>query len=205
MISIGLAGGIGSGKSTVGRLMVDLGAVHIDGDKVGHEIYLPGTPGWRYIVSAFGEGILNSSREVDRKKLSATVFSDKRELERLNAIVHPLIRERVQQLVHEAHKGGANVVVVEGAVLLEAGWASIFDEVWIVTAPETLVVDRVRTSKGAPEQETMARISSQMSNEERRRFSPIVIENNGTLDELRSKVASEWHALNQRHPDTFSS
>lgn len=205
MVSIGLAGGIGSGKSTVGRLLVELGAIHIDGDKVGHEIYLRGTPGWQQVVSAFGDNILDSSMEVDRKKLSAIVFSDKKELNKLNAIVHPLIMNKIRQLVTKAGHEGAEVVIVEGAVLLEAGWANIFDEVWIVTAPEALVVERVRASKGAPVEETTARIHSQMSNEERKRFSLVVIENKGTIEELRAKVASEWLGLKRRHPAAFSS
>ncbi|MDO8472528.1 MAG: dephospho-CoA kinase [Dehalococcoidia bacterium] len=201
MVLIGLTGGIGSGKSTVGQILVELGTIYIDADKIGHEVYLPGTPGWNMVISAFGENILGPDREVDRKKLAAMVFSDKQRLDKLNKIVHPLIREQIETMARHAEENGAVVVVVEGAVLLEAGWSDLFDEVWMVAASEGDVVQRVKVSKGATEEETTARIRSQMSNEERKRHALVVIENSGTLAELTEKVKSEWLALNQRHRD----
>lgn len=195
MVIIGLTGGIGSGKSTVGKFLAELGAAHLDGDKLGHEVYLRGTPGWRSLVERFGTSILDAGGEVDRKKLGQIVFADPDALARLNAIVHPLIRSLALQRLEEYRRKGVPVAVLEAALLIEAGWTDLVDEVWVVTAPEEAVVQRVKKSKGAEEQETRARIRAQLSTGDRKRYGQVIIENNGGLDELRVKVRQAWSQM----------
>lgn len=199
MITIGLSGGIGSGKSTVAGMLAELGAAHIDADKVGHEVYHRGTRGWRALVAEFGDGILDANKDIDRKKLGAGVFRDPSKLAKLNTIVHPLIMERVGEIMEDCGRKGVKVVAVEGAVLLEAGWKEYFDEVWAVVASEADVVQRVKEGRGAREEDVKARIKAQMSNEERKRHADVVIVNTGNIEELRAKVRREWENLLKRH------
>jgi len=199
MVIIGLTGGIGSGKSTVARFLAELGAVHLDGDKLGHEVYRHGSPAWQALVTEFGAGILDAGGEIDRKKLGQIVFADPKSLKRLNGIVHPLIRDLALQRLEDCRRRGVAVVVLEAAVLIEAGWTDLVDEVWVVTAAEDAVVRRVKESKGANESDTRARIGAQMSTEERKRHGLVVIENNSGLDELRAKVKEAWSQVLARH------
>src|SRR3990170_927024 len=148
MIVIGLTGGIGSGKSTVASLLSELGAVHLDGDKLGHEAYRRGTPCWEKVVAEFGKGILDADGEVDRKKLASVVFGDSARLAKLNLLVQPCIRERVEELIEGRRVQGAQVVVVEAALLIEANWLDMVDEVWVVASTENNVVHRLKANKG---------------------------------------------------------
>lgn len=195
MIVIGLTGGIGSGKSTVAGYLAELGAVVMDADKMGHEVYLPGTPGHRDVVNAFGHDILDSSGMVDRKKLGRLVFSDSGALVRLNAIVHPRILHLVRNRIKELQSKEVPAVVVEAALLIEAGWAKSMDEVWLTVAPEKTVIQRLMGDRSASEDEIMARIIAQLSNDERKLHADIVIENNGSMDELRNLVGQLWYEL----------
>ena len=194
MRRIGLTGGIGSGKSTVARLLEELGAEVIDADRVGHEIYLPGTPGWSRVVEAFGREIVAADGSIDRKKLGAIVFASPEALRRLNGIVHPLIAEEVRARAERAKADGrARAVVVEAAVLLEAGWDALVDEVWVVVATPDLAAERVVRDRGLAADEVRRRIRSQISDEERTAAADCVIRNTGSLEELRAAVAKAWH------------
>ena len=146
---IGLTGGIGSGKSAVARLLGERGAAVIHADTTAHQVYRPGTDGWRAIVAAFGREILHCDGSISRQKLAGIVFSDESARARLNAIVHPQVRRLLSDQVARARRQGARVVVVEVPLLVEAirsapSWTRMFDEVWVVTAPEAQVIDRVR-------------------------------------------------------------
>jgi len=192
---IGLTGGIGSGKSTVAAMLADLGADIIDTDKVGHDVYRPGSPGFAQVVEAFGPDVVAADGTIDRRALAARVFSDPEALARLNAIVHPLIgfavRDWLTRVQAEPRK---TPIVVEAPVLMEAGWR-FFDEVWVVlVAPETAIA-RVTTSRDITADEVRRRIDAQLSNAERRRRADRVIENDGTLDGLREQVRAAWDAV----------
>ena len=193
MKTVGLTGGIGSGKSTVARVLADLGADVIDADRVGHSVYAAGTEGWKRVVVAFGSEIVAADGSIDRKRLGSRVFGNPGELARLNAIVHPLISSVIQREIQTRRAGGANVpVVVEAAVLLEAGWQTLVDEVWLVVADRKAVVTRVHAQRQLEPAAIEARIASQLSDDERRRYAHVVIENNGTVDELRRRVEELW-------------
>jgi len=192
---IGLIGGIGSGKSTVSQLLHELGAVVLDADKVGHEAYRPNTETWLEVVAAFGRQILAPNGEIDRKKLGEIVFSGPESLTRLNQIVHPRMYEMMKAQIDEFRQKGVGVVVLEAAILLEAGWTPLVDEVWVAIAPEREVVKRTVERTGLPEEQVLARIHSQMSSDERTKHADVVINNDGSLDELRAKVEELWHKL----------
>ena len=192
-ITIGLTGGIGSGKSTAAKILAELGAPAIDADKVGHEIYQPDAPAYRELVDAFGEGILAPDRTIDRRKLGPIVFADPAALKRLNAIVHPKMFARMGEMVAAMRRGGeTRPIIIEAAILIEANWQPLFDEIWLVTAARERVIERVERDRGLKPEQTEARIRAQLSDEERRKYATSVIRNDGTLEELRAAVTRLW-------------
>ena len=192
---IGLTGGIGSGKSTVSRFLGEMGAVVLDADKVGHQAYQPGTETWKELVAAFGEDIVAPDSTIDRRKLGAIVFADPEALARLNRIMHPRMFDMMKARIEEYRGQGTEVVVLEAAILLEANWTPLVDEVWVTVASESTVVQRTRERTGLPEEQIKARIRSQLSNEERSQQAKVVITNDGDLAELRVKVEELWQEL----------
>ena len=192
MFVLGLTGGIGTGKSQVGDILSGLGASVINADTLGHKVYEPDTDGWTEVVNAFGKDILTPTREVDRKKLGGVVFSDPRALERLNAIMHPRIYGLIEDEIGRLEKSGQEVAVVEAALLIEAGWTPLVDEIWVTTSAEEIVVDRLQKRNGLTEEAARARISSQMPQEERKRHAVEVIDNSASLSELKNRVQQLW-------------
>lgn len=196
MLVIGLVGGIGSGKSVASAMLAELGAEVINADLVGHEVYEPGKPGLDAIVAAFGTDVVGEDGRIDRKKLGPIVFADGAKLERLNAIVHPLIRAELERRIARAREDGrVRAVVVEAAILLEAGWRSLVDQVWVVAARREDVVERLAAQRGMAAAETDARMAKQMTDAERRSAADVVIENVGSLDDLRTRLAGLWQAV----------
>ena len=197
MIVIGLTGGIGTGKTEVAKVLGELGVEVISADEVAHETYRRGTQGWREVVAEFGGGVLGPDGEVDRRKLGEVVFRDERALERLNAIVHPKVRAAIEARLREQRDHGTKAVVVEAALLIEAKrqdarWTTLVDEVWVTDAPETKVVERVRARDSVDTDGVRARVLAQMPRAERVAEADVVIENSGTLEELRTKLRGIW-------------
>lgn len=193
MKTIGLTGGIGSGKSTVAAMLEKFGAVVIHADTVGHEVYRPHTEGWQRVVTAFGPEVLAPDQSVDRKKLGAVVFADPDARARLNAIVHPLIAAEIGRRIAAYRQAGTiQAVVVEAAVLIEANWLTLVDEVWLVTADRGAVVERLASQRNLPPDEVDRRIGAQLSDRERRPHATVVIRNTGSMAELREQVRALW-------------
>ncbi|MBM3941433.1 MAG: dephospho-CoA kinase [SAR202 cluster bacterium] len=192
MLVIGLTGGIGTGKSQVAQLLGRLGAVVISADQVGHEAYRPNSKIWREVVAAFGKDILQPSGEIDRKKLGAVVFSDPKRLEQLNRIMHPRMAQMVADRIQALREKGAAVVVVEAALLFEAGWNSLVDEVWVTDSPEGVIVSRLQSRNGLSEAEARKRIASQMNREEKIAQADVVVDNSRNLDALERTVQELW-------------
>jgi dephospho-CoA kinase len=192
--TIGLTGGIGSGKSEVARLLGELGAEVISADLVGHEVYTPHTEGWQAIIEAFGKDILNEQEEVDRRKLGGIVFSDPDKLTLLNSIMWPRIWEKIEERLTDMRQKGAEVAIVEAAILIEGGWASHVDEVWTTESNEGDVVERVKIRNNATEEQTKARIAAQMSNQERAEYAHVIIRNDSSLNDLSQKVSDLWQS-----------
>jgi dephospho-CoA kinase len=192
---IGLTGGIGSGKSTVAAMLAELGADVLDSDKVGHDVYRPGTDGFRQVAEAFGRDVVAADGTIDRRQLGSRVFADPEALRRLNAIVHPLIGLAVRDWVQRAQaEPRTSPIVIEAAVLMEAGW-QFFDEVWVVVVEPETAIARVTASRGMSADEVRRRLAVQMSNEERIRRATRVIHNDGTLVDLRARVEEAWRAI----------
>ncbi len=201
---IGLTGGIGTGKSTVSRFLKELGAVIIDTDKVGHELFKPDTDAWREVLAAFGRQILTPQGEVDRNKLGEIVFANPEARAQLNRIMHPRIRNWVKAEIKEYRRQGVKLLVLEVPLLVEvplsmrAGQPSLsdeVDEVWVTVAPETTVLKRLKERSGISEEQTLARIRSQLSSEERARRADVIIDTDCSLDELRTRVRELWRKL----------
>ena len=192
MLTIGLTGGIGTGKSVVADLLQQQGASIIDADRLGHEAYTPNSEAWRQVVAAFGEDILTAEREIDRRKLGAIVFGDPAELQRLNGIMHPLMAQMVERRKDQLASQGVEVAVVEAAVLFEAGWETLVDEVWTTESPVDVVVERLQQRNGLSEEEARKRINSQMSNAERIERSDVVVENASDLATLERDIKTLW-------------
>ncbi len=200
MLTIGLTGGIGSGKSTVSKLLAELGAPIIDADKVGHAIYATDGPAYPDMIAAFGEGILAPDRTIDRKKLGPIVFADPAALKRLNSIVHPKMFARMREMVDAMRRGGEHKpIVIEAAILIEANWQPLFNEIWLVVASRERVIERVERDRGLKPEQTEARIRAQLSDDDRRKYATTVVTNNGTIEELRTKVGDLWQGAQSRN------
>ncbi len=198
MKTIGLTGGIGSGKSTVSQILAGLGAWVIDADKVGHEIYLPGKAAWQQVTAAFGRDILAADQTIDRKKLGAIVFGSEEARKKLNAIVHPLMFKEIERRIKEKRAEGViQPIVVEAAVLIEANWLPLVDEVWVVVAGRSAVIERVAAQRGLSAHDTEARIVSQLADTERLKHASVVIPNDGALEDLQKRVSEAWSQLQQ--------
>ncbi len=198
MYVVGLTGGIASGKSTVAQLFRERGVPVIDADVLGHRSYEPGTETYRKVIDAFGEEIVAPDGTIDRRVLGSKVFGKPDELRRLTDIVWPAIRRLASEELAELEVAGNELAVLEAAVLLEAGWEDLVDEIWVVVVDPSIAVSRLRSRNGLDEEAAWARIRSQLSNEERIRRADVVIENNGTLAELRQRFQEAWEALRNR-------
>lgn len=196
MLRVGLTGGIGSGKSTVSALLVSYGAVLIDADRIAREVVEPGTDGLAAVVAEFGEDILAADGTLDRPELGRIVFADESRLKALNAIVHPLVRDRSAEL--EAAVGPDSVVVQDVPLLAENRLAPLYDLVVVVdTAPETQL-DRLVRQRGMPEDDARARMAAQATRDERLAVADLVIDNDGPLEALAPQVKKVWEELRRR-------
>ena len=195
---IGLTGGIAAGKSTVSEALREHGAVIIDADRVGHEAYRPGTDTWQALVDHFGDQIVAESGEIDRRKLGAIVFADPAERNALQGIVWPRMKEMMRARIEELRAEGAEVVVIEAAVLIEAGWTDIVDEVWVVEVPEEVALQRLMARNALSEEDARARIRAQLTNEARAAHASVIIPNRGTVAEAKAQVQTAWNALMER-------
>ena len=193
---IGLTGGIASGKSLVNEILRDeYDATIISGDELGHQAYLPDTDAWKDILARWGEDLMNpESREIDRRKLGGIVFADPEELKALNEIMWPRIRTLAENRINELREGGAKIAVLEAAIMIEAGWTDLCDEVWVTQATEEDAISRLQARNSLTEEQAMQRIRSQLSNDEREDYADVLLKNTGTIEELRVRVGELWHA-----------
>jgi dephospho-CoA kinase len=189
VLRIGLTGGIGSGKSTVARLLAARGAVIVDADQIAREVVEPGTPGLAAVVDAFGEKVLTDDGALNRPALAAVVFADAQARARLDAIVHPLVRARAAEVAGAAPDGA--VVVHDVPLLVETGQAATYDLVLVVEAAPELRVARL-VERGLTEDDARARIAAQATDEQRRAVADVVLDNSGTPEELETQVDRFW-------------
>lgn len=181
---IGLTGGIASGKTAVSRRLAELGAAVLDADAFAREAVKRGSPGLEEIVRAFGGGMLDKEGCLDRRRLGAVVFSDEAARLRLNGILHPIIRAEMIKAAEAAERDGFRVIVFDVPLLIECGWQEMADEVWLVIAQEGERVRRIMARDGLSEAAARQRIASQMSDEEKRPFADVIIDNSGDIQRL---------------------
>jgi dephospho-CoA kinase len=198
MFVIGLTGGIGSGKSTVSDMLRAKGAAVVYADLLGHEVYRPDTAVWGEVVAAFGREVLAADGEVDRRKLGSIVFADPEARRRLDAITHPPMRRLMAERLDELRRQGARVAVLEAALLIEAGWVDLTDEVWLTLAPPAVAAQRLMARNGLSREEAEARIASQLSNAERLERANVVIDTDCSLPEVARRVDELWEGLATR-------
>ncbi|MCY9783000.1 dephospho-CoA kinase [Nocardiopsis sp. EMB25] len=198
MLTVGLTGGIGSGKSAVSAELARLGATVIDADAIAREVVEPGTEGLAAVVAEFGEGVLAPDGRLDRARLGEIVFADEERLARLNAIVHPRVGERSAELMERARAAGARVVVYDVPLLVENDLGSLYDVVVVVDTPDGTRVERVAADRGMPRDQVWARIRAQADRETRLAAADLVVDNSGTREELAARVAEVWKELLER-------
>lgn len=196
--TIGLTGGIASGKSTVSAMMRELGLPVIDADEAARAVVRPGEEAYQQIVAAFGPGILRADGEIDRAKLGAIVFNDEQQRKVLNAIVHPAVRKKMLA-EKEAHiRSGAKTVVLDIPLLFESGLTHWVDKVLVVYVDDDVQLRRLMARNGFTEEEALARIRSQWPMAEKVKRADAVIDNNGTIEETRRQLLAilhQWDAL----------
>jgi len=191
---IGLTGGAGSGKSTVAQMLRDLGAVVLDADVAAHTVYEPGSLGFDLIEREFGPDYIRDGK-IDRARLGELVFRDAEARARLNAIVHPLVREWMAAATANALMRGADVVVQDVPLLFENGLEGLYSEVLLVHVPAEMQIERLVQGRGLSEDRARAIVAAQMPIDEKRSKAGYVIDNSGNVDETRRQVEDAWKKL----------
>ncbi|MFH1080266.1 MAG: dephospho-CoA kinase [Pseudomonadota bacterium] len=199
MLNVGLTGGIACGKSTVARLFAERGAFHIDFDELAHVVVEPDKPAWQQIVDCFGPEILHPNRTIDRTKLGAIVFRDKRKRAQLNSIVHPAVfaawccrTQEIKEIKNDA------IILSDAPLLIEEGMQPLFDLVMLIYVSEEEQTDRLIKRNGLSREEALQRLKSQMPIDDKLPFAQIVIRNHGILEESRRIVDHIWQELLQQ-------
>jgi dephospho-CoA kinase len=192
---IGLTGNMGSGKSTVLRMLERLGARTIDADQLVHEVMANGSPVWRAIVNAFGEEILDGERNIDRKKLGSVVFEEHQALSRLEEIVHPAVDERFLEIVNSSD---APVIAVEAVKLVESRIRRLLSSLWLVTCPVEERLLRLVKDRGADPEEIKGRLNAQMTEENLAQWADVIIDNGGSPEHTWEQVRAEWARIEEQ-------
>jgi dephospho-CoA kinase len=190
---VGLTGGVASGKSTVSAMLAELGAVVVDADVLAREVVAPGTDGLAEVVAAFGPEVLTAEGALDRPAVGAIVFADREKRRVLEGIIHPRVRARAAEIEAAAPEGA--VVVHDIPLLTETGQAGSFDAVVVVDVPVETQVERMVSLRGMSPEDAQARVDAQASREERLAVATYVVDNTGTLEELRDRVHSVYAEL----------
>ena len=190
---IGLTGGIASGKSTVAQALGDRGAYIIDADKLGHTAYLAGSGAFDQVVAAFGTDIVADDGEIDRRKLGGKVFGNEAALRQLTDIVWPAIRAMAEKEIANAQRSAPErIVVLEAAVLIEADWLDLADQIWVTVVKPAVAIKRACARDNLSEDAVRTRLDAQLSNDERRSYADHVIDNSSDEAHLLAQVESLW-------------
>ncbi len=194
-MKVGLTGGIGAGKSTVADLFSQKGAVVIRSDELARQVIEPQTPGFQQVIDRFGKDFVNSEGYIDRAKLAQTVFQDDAALKDLENIVHPLVRSKTNQIIDQ--HTSETIIVNEIPLLLEKKMESLFDFLVIVISSEKNRLERL-AQRGLTTEQATARMSKQVSDDERKAAADFLIVNDGNLDQLEADVEKIWQTLQER-------
>jgi dephospho-CoA kinase len=200
MVVIGLTGGIASGKSTVSGMLSELGAVILNADEVGHELFQPHTEVWQEVVTAFSKGILKENDDIDRSKLGEIVFHDPKSLDKLDKITHPRMFHIVRDKLDKLRQQGVEVAILEAPLLIEANWLELVDQIWVTVAPEETIIQRLCSRTGLTEEQARSRIRSQMPMEKKTRYADIVIDTDCAIAQVKEQVVKLWEELHYHKP-----
>ena len=197
MLRVGLTGGLASGKSTVAAFFRELGAFHVDADRIAHELLAPGGRAEPEVVARFGGGIVGKDGAIDRKALAAIVFADARALADLNALAHPKVREEIARRIadHEAGASPAKIAIVDAALLVESGIHRDLDALIVVACPEETQIARAVARGGLTAAEARARVAAQAPLAQKLAVADHIVDNGGSLDETKRQVRSLWDEL----------
>lgn len=189
MYRIGLTGGIASGKSTVAKFLQEMGLPVINLDQISREIVAKGTPGYREVLRAFGQAIVDpETKELNRKALGQIIFNDATSRKRLEEITHPLIRKRMEEKIQELAVAGQKVVVVEVPLLIESEMMDLFDQVWLVFVEEATQIERLKLRDDLADEGAWARLNAQMPLREKKPFADQIIHNTGQVEDLKAQL-----------------
>lgn len=198
LFTIGLTGGIASGKSHIAADLHALGAAAVDADKLGHEAYRRGTPTFNAIVSRFGPAVVSAAGEIDRAALGKIVFSDAAQMSALTDIVWPAIGELLRARLESAERAGASVAVVEAAVMLEAGWQRHVDEIWVAWVPREVAIERLMRRNALSREAADVRLDAQWTNEQRLQFATVDINTDRPREQTQELVRMHFLAAQRR-------
>ncbi|SFS44815.1 dephospho-CoA kinase [Paenibacillus sp. 453mf] len=193
-MNIGLTGGIATGKSSVSRYLVSLGAILIDADQIAREVMLPGHPVLAAVIERFGQAVLNEDGTLHRKKLGEIVFGNSAELKALNDITHPAIRQEMRERMRMFEQEQPDKLVVSDIPLLyESGLSEQFEQVMVVYVPAEVQLKRLMERDGISKEDALSRLNAQMDIEEKKRRADIVIDNSGSMEETKAQILKFWH------------
>ena len=198
MIVIGLTGGIASGKSAASEQLQTLGAVVIDADRLGHRVYEQGSPGFEKVVNEFGHDIVDAEGEINRQVLGGKVFGAPDQMQRLTDIMWPEIRRMAEEEIAGERAKGTDIVVLEAAVLIEAGWTDIVDDVWVLNAKLDVARKRLMVRNNLSEEAAQARIDAQISARERNEHADVKIDNSDSMEAFQRRIRTQWNKLQRR-------
>ena len=198
MYLIGLTGGIASGKSTVSQMLSELGAFIIDADKLSREVTQPGKPAWREIIEKFGQDIIQENGEIDRKHLGQLVFVDRQARTELEQITHPRIEAAAKAAIAAANAGGYAVIVLDAPLLIEVGWHTKVDAVWVVYVDEQTQLTRLMLRDKCGEEAARSRMKAQLALPEKLKYADVVINNSDTIEITKKNVRKAWNEISSK-------
>jgi len=190
--AIGLTGNIATGKSLVRQMLEFLGAYGIDADALAHETLALGAPGYQPVLDSFGEGILNQDRTIDRSILASVVFSDPDQLQRLEAIVHPLVGKQINRLISSTQ---SDIFVIEAIKLIEAKLHKLCNTLWVTESPREIQLERLKKSRHMSHAEAVQRITAQSAQKEKVSIADLVIHNDGSITYTWEQVLAAWKSI----------
>lgn len=198
MYIIGLSGNFGTGKTTVAEMLARHGAVVINADSVGHRLLQKGSEAYGELIDIFGRDILLPDGQIDRRRLGKCAFENRQNTAKLNAVMRPRIRQELERLLEQQRMAGTEVLVLEAALLVRDDWKGVIDEIWVTSADQSLVVERLKKGRGYDEDEVISRLQQQLSPDQLLAQADVVLHTGCTLPELKQRVDEEWRRLKKR-------